>query len=122
MSKGRLNFDPSEFAVDNYSRKLYLGASVMVVLMLTVILVLWTRLPDEVPLFFSRPWGESRLANKPWLFMLPGLSLMVVVVNLGMGRLYKEYDEIVKKSLATVAFISTFMLFVSLVGIFWSIL
>src|SRR3989344_3395426 len=46
-------------------------------------------LPPEIPLWFSRPWGETQLAQ-PWmLWLLPALtSLTLVLSTLGGGLIF----------------------------------
>lgn len=122
MSKGQSSTDAGEYSMDDYSRKYYVAAVVLVGLMILMIIGLWTKLPKEVPLFFSKPWGESRLAVKQWLLLLPGLSLLIIATNVMLGRFFHQYNKIVIKSLATVAAIASLMLSISLLGIFWSIL
>lgn len=58
---------------------------------LLLVLVKWSALPDQVPLFYSRPWGEEQLAQKPIIFLLPAISLAVFWVNnLLTGRFLKD--------------------------------
>ncbi len=37
----------------------------------------WRNLPPQVPLWYSRPWGNERLAS-PWSLLLPLLSSVIV--------------------------------------------
>ncbi len=47
-----------------------------------VILWYWRRLPPLVPLWYSQPWGQDRLAS-PWFLLLPlGTSIVIYIVNL----------------------------------------
>lgn len=47
-----------------------------------VIAWFWRSLPAQVPLWYSRPWGDERLAS-PWFLFLPLVSSIIVyVVNL----------------------------------------
>jgi len=48
----------------------------LVLFSLIVTLVFWWRLPPQVPLFYSLPYGVSQLATKEWFFILPGLSTL----------------------------------------------
>lgn len=46
-----------------------------------LIIFSWSFLPNRLPLFYSRPWGEEQLGS-PWhLFLLPVLGLIVFFVN-----------------------------------------
>jgi hypothetical protein len=38
-------------------------------------------LPPTVPLYFSLPWGESELAPAVNLFILPGFSIVITLIN-----------------------------------------
>ncbi len=42
----------------------------------------WRSLPPQVPLWYSKPWGDERLAS-PWFLFLPLVSAVVIyLVNL----------------------------------------
>lgn len=45
------------------------------VVSIILLIILWHRLPPQVPLWYSRPWGEGQLAHPAWLFLLPLGSL-----------------------------------------------
>lgn len=49
---------------------------------LFLIAAFWARLPPQVPLFYSRPWGEEILAPPFFLFILPLTSLLILAINL----------------------------------------
>ena len=34
-------------------------------------IIRWSRLPPQIPLFYSRPWGEDQLVDSWMIFMLP---------------------------------------------------
>lgn len=51
------------------------------------------QLPPEVPVFYSRPWGENQLANTGWLIILPGISLIVTLGNLAAAKLIEKLFE-----------------------------
>jgi len=50
-------------------------------LQLAIIIIFFSRLPPEVPLFFSLPWGEPQLVSSGFLFLLPFLSLIILFIN-----------------------------------------
>ncbi|PIP57132.1 hypothetical protein COS54_02685 [Candidatus Shapirobacteria bacterium CG03_land_8_20_14_0_80_39_12] len=55
----------------------------------------WKRnlLPEKVPLFYSRPWGEEQLAGREWLFSIPALSLLIFLINWQLGKLLFKKKE-----------------------------
>ena len=47
-----------------------------------VLAIFWRSIPPKIPLWYSRPWGDERLAS-PWWLLLPLFSaLAVYVINL----------------------------------------
>lgn len=40
----------------------------------------WRNLPPQVPLLYSRPWGQDQLIHPVWLWLLPGASLLSGVI------------------------------------------
>lgn len=52
--------------------------------------LLFQNLPPEVPIFYSRPWGEEQLGH-PVLLLLPlGLAALFWVINLAFARITSE--------------------------------
>ena len=46
-----------------------------------ILIMSWNKLPSEIPLWYSKPWGRDRLADPLWLFLLPGASFFWYMVN-----------------------------------------
>lgn len=46
-----------------------------------LILASWGKLPPQIPLYYSRPWGEKMLSPAIFLWILPTLAAVSVVVN-----------------------------------------
>ncbi len=46
-----------------------------------ILIFFYWRLPPEIPLFYSRPWGGEQLASTFFLLALFALLLMMMVVN-----------------------------------------
>jgi hypothetical protein len=38
-------------------------------------------LPEQVPFFYSRPWGQEQLAERDFLFLIPLFSFLVFLLN-----------------------------------------
>ena len=41
----------------------------------------WAKLPPQIPLFYSRPWGEEQLAPKYQIIFLPAIALFIFLFN-----------------------------------------
>lgn len=69
-----------------------------------VTFLLWRKLPPEVPVFYSRPWGEEQLGQATALFIPVALAGIFLVANLvGAAALEKSPFQggtaLLKKSL-----------------------
>lgn len=54
---------------------------VSVLIQSMLILLVWSKLPPQLPIFFSRPWGENVLAPKLFLWSLPIITVLFFFVN-----------------------------------------
>lgn len=44
--------------------------------------IFWNKLPAQVPIWYSKPWGVERLASSALLFLLPGSCIIFTVINM----------------------------------------
>lgn len=87
-------------------------------------LLVWklTKLPSQVPLYYSRPWGERQIGS-PWeLWWLPGLNLAVLCINLLIGGVVFSEDKLLSRMLVTATTLTGFLTVFALGRIFWLIL
>lgn len=81
IKRGR-KFLPQEKKV----QKIFFFGAGAILLASLAIGVVWKKLPPEVPLFYSRPWGEEQLGN-PLMLLLPGaLAALFWIINLAFAR------------------------------------
>lgn len=107
---------------DKVGRISYLIALSLAALMSLVITLLKHKLPLTVPLYFTFPWGEARLVPQIMLYLLPGTNLLLVIINLVLGRIAGKLSPLLPKVLSVgVAVIAT-MLTISLLGIIQSLI
>jgi len=57
---------------------------------LCLIVVYWKALPPEVPLLYSRPWGQDQLVSPYFLWLVPALT---AVIGSGLGFLGSRVQE-----------------------------
>ncbi|MFH1602076.1 MAG: hypothetical protein ABIB61_03920 [Candidatus Shapirobacteria bacterium] len=55
---------------------------ILIALQILTIVYFFTKLPPQIPLYFSLPWGESQLTSSFSLLLLPLFSLIVLFFNL----------------------------------------
>lgn len=85
----------------------------LILAMVALFFIFYKKLPPQVPLFYSRPWGESQLTS-PWLLLvLPALSLFIVIFNLILSGLFFDSPFLVQVLMwgtAVFAFLAFFAL------------
>lgn len=126
MTKNKQTFSIRETAEtlvpDKLGRTSYLIALMLIVVMLGLITVLLAKIPPSVPLYFTLPWGEARLAPKGMLYILPAISLIFMIFNLGLGRISLKLSLLLPRVLAVASAVISGMLLISLLGIIQSLI
>lgn len=77
----------------------------------------WRYLPPQVPLFYSRPWGEEQLVSPLTLFILPGLSLAVILINAILNSLITQEEVLIRRILTITAVLFSSLCFITLIQI-----
>ncbi|MFN4212396.1 MAG: hypothetical protein ACK4FL_00290 [Microgenomates group bacterium] len=66
-------------------------------LMLTVFILRWSKMPPEIPLFYSQPWGERQLADWWVIFLLPIiLNLLFFLNRYSQKKFFPENQLVIK--------------------------
>lgn len=121
--KFRINVDPQSLVPSDSVRKYYLISLVMTLVLVGTVSVVHGYLPHSVPIFFTEPWGVGRLAPKLYLYVLPAISLVVMTINILIGKALDMTDhKVLIYSLAIGSLVVTSTLTVSFLGIVQSIL
>lgn len=76
--------------IDNYSRIFFAGAFVIAVIEGLLIILVRSKLPPQVPLYYSLPWGDSQLTSPHALWWLPAICIVIIVVNLIISIFLKQ--------------------------------
>lgn len=80
-----------------------------------VLLVKFNDLPPQIPLYYSEPWGESQLSSVTSIFILPALSIAVLLVNNLLAVFFLKSTQLLSRLLVIVSLIfsllSAFTLF-----------
>ncbi len=86
-------------------------------------LVFWLwqyhNLPPQVPLFYSRPWGEVQLVPPLALAILPGGTIIILMINSFLGGLVFSIDKLMARILLIAAAMGGFLATLALVKIVW---
>lgn len=54
---------------------------IFIIAQLAFLIFKFNTLPDQIPLYYSLPWGESQLASVSALFFLPTFSIVLLLIN-----------------------------------------
>jgi len=68
--------------------------------LLIILLIFIWRLQPQVPLFYSLAQSEQQLAQKYWLFLIPGFSLTVSLLHTFIVIIFKKLDQLMLKLFA----------------------
>ncbi len=84
-------------------------------LALGVIGLFYRLLPEKIPLFYSRPWGEEQLAQKQLFFLVPGLMSVFSLLNFCLAKIVlKKSNNFLSIMLC---FFPFFLCLIGLVGV-----
>lgn len=64
-----------------------------------VIILAWSRLPPQLPLFYSQPWGEDQLTTPAGLLLLPGLSFLIFFINFVFLAFIPKEEKLMRQTL-----------------------
>lgn len=74
----------------------------------------YPNLPEQLPLFFSQPWGDAWLVSTPVIFLLPIFSLTVVLINSTIAMLVHRNWSLLSKLLLAFSLVFALLTSVSL--------
>lgn len=74
----------------------------------------WRFLPPQVPLFFSRPWGEEQLVPRLGLLLFPSACLLVFLLNSTIAGLAPKEERLISQTLIIATAIFSLLCFISL--------
>lgn len=93
------------------------GALLLIIINLSLLVFVWRRLPPEVPLFYSLPRGESQLAKRLFLWLLPLGNLFIFSLNLILANKFFTKERLLAQILILTTGITSFLSTVALIKI-----
>lgn len=90
--------------------------SFLCALTLTILfLILQSQLPNKLPLFYSRQWGDSQLISKQAFLILPAGLIVITVVNIALTLQIHHTQTILRRILLlTIVCVDVIILITSL--------
>jgi hypothetical protein len=88
------------FLLPRYVRTTFLLSILIGLVMALIISVLFFRLQPEVPLFYSLAQDSQHLVAKEWLFLFPGLSLIITLLHMTLFTSAHDMETLLLKLFA----------------------
>jgi len=84
-----------------------------------IIIIIWfyNQLPPEIPIFFSRPWGQAWLSSPASIFILPLFSLLTLLLNYFLALYFYAKKILLSQFLVIFGFIVSLLSLISLLQI-----
>lgn len=91
---------------------------ILIAVQITLIIWFFKDLSPEIPLYFSRPWGEAWLAPATLIVLLPLFSIFVALINYFLALFYYQKKALLSKLLVVFSFIISLFSTISIIQIF----
>lgn len=103
-------------------KKFFLFSLFTVAAEMIIILLNWKKMPPEVPLYYSRPWGETQLAPVNSLFLFPLFGSGITLLNFFLSQSRRERNTLICWTLSSGSFILNVLILISIIKIIGIIL
>ncbi len=90
---------------------------ILILVQALIILFSLSFLPSQVPLFYSRPWGEEQLAHPLYLFILPLANLAIFILNSILLSFIEKKELLIRQILIICILLFNFLSLITLVQI-----
>lgn len=105
------------FLNDKTSFWSFLVSIIFMVFQVSLIAFYWKRLPPEIPLFYSKPWGSSMLAHQIFIWLIPTLSFLFIFVNFCIVIFFLQENKFLNRVLCATSLLVGFATFYGLLRI-----
>lgn len=105
------------FLNDRTSFWSFLVSIIFVLLQVFLIAFYWRRLPPEIPLFYSKPWGSAMLSHLLFIWIIPALSFFFIFVNFCIVIFFLQENKFLNRVLCVTSLLIGFITFYGLLRI-----
>ena len=114
----RLDEDIKKLSVDRSSYWAIRITLILLVAVLVLILFFYHRLPEQIPMFYSRPWGTDQLVNKNYVYFFFAAMFVFSAVNWVLASRNKSTNPVISQIFVWTSFIIVLMGMIDLVKIY----
>ena len=54
---------------------------ILILFSFLIVVMIYGKLPPQIPLWYSKPWGTERLSSPSGLYILPLMSIGIYIIN-----------------------------------------
>lgn len=84
---------------------------------LIILTVFWGKLPPEIPLWYSRPYGDNQLAASWTLWLIPLTNLIINLTTIRLSGTVIEEDKFLAQIMTIVSSLTTLMSLITIIKI-----
>jgi uncharacterized membrane protein len=93
-------------------------ATILIIVQMGLIILFYPKLPPQIPLFFSRPWGEQQLVLPILIIILPIFSLVFLIINSLIASMFLDKEKFLSQVLVFGSVIFTIFNTIAMIKIF----
>lgn len=82
---------------------------------LIILAMIWSKMPPEVPLWYSRPYGETQLAAGWVLWLIPLTSLIISLTTIRLSGAVIEEDKFLAQMMTVASSLTTTMTLITII-------
>jgi len=90
-----------------------------VIIILSTVAFTYERLPSELPLFYSLPWGEGQLVPIFQIVVLPSLTVIITLTNLLVSWHLHESQFLLKRMISIFSASLSLLITLAALRIMW---
>jgi len=90
---------------------------ILIIFQLAILFFKFNSLPEQVPLYYSLPWGEDQLTSATSLFLLPTFSIIILLLNNLIATFFLKTIPLFSRLLTVFSLIFSFLSAISLTRI-----
>lgn len=109
MPKNLVNF----FKNDHYLSTTTAITCLELLFLIFIFLFFYAKLPNNLPLLYSLPWGEGQLIKKEQFLIIPSCMILITLVNLSLSFGLHHQQIFLKRILLISSAVATTILFIS---------
>lgn len=89
---------------------------------LSLLAIYWNKLPEQLPWFYSQPWGEDQLIGKEWMVLVMGVLGVILGLDAFWADKLKRDEEFLSYILLWGGVATAGLVFISFVKVLLIIL